>query len=107
MATSRRAGGKPSAQPRALVLPAELTIYHAATIRGDLAAAVAAGQRQFDLGHVTEFDSAGLQLLLAARRSVAAAGALLELSNPSRAVLDVAATYALNERLQHAGNESP
>lgn len=101
MAKTRRAGRKAApAASGGLVLPAELTIYHAAALRAQFADALAAGQSRFDLAQVTEFDSAGLQLLLAARRSAVQDGRAIEFANAPRVVLEVAATYALDERLE-------
>ena len=44
---------------------------------------------QLDLSHVMELDTAGLQLLLTARRFASAAGRELSVTNPSRVVSDV------------------
>jgi anti-anti-sigma factor len=75
----------------ALALQGELTISQAAALHAQLLEAVAAGVQQLDLGGITECDSAGVQLLLAARHSVAARqGRTLRLapvSEPVRATL--------------------
>ena len=61
----------------ALALGPELTISQAAAVRDALVDALCAtaGDLQLDLGAVAEIDSAGVQLLLATRRSVAERGA--------------------------------
>lgn len=75
----------------------ELTIYRAAelkpalleTVRGHAAPAL-------DLSAVTEFDSAGLQLLLAARQEAARLGKRLAVSAASSAVRDVFALLGMD-----------
>lgn len=99
MAKVKRAPAAKAA-PETLALPAEMTIYHAAEIRTVLLAAVAAGTVKLDLAHVGEFDSTGLQLLLAARRTARAAGRHLELLNLPPVVQEVCATYGLDEALE-------
>jgi len=47
------------------------------------------GARELDLSRVNEMDTAGLQLLLAARKLANAAGRELRIANPSRAVTEV------------------
>lgn len=98
MAKTRRGGAK--AAKDVLALPAEMTIYHAAEIRTALLEAVAGGTVKLDLAHVGEFDSTGLQLLLAARRTARAAGRHLELLNMPPLVHEVCATYGLDEALE-------
>lgn len=44
---------------------------------------------RLDLSHVLELDTAGLQLLLTARRYASDAGRELSVANPSRVVADV------------------
>lgn len=98
MAKRRRGAGKAAID--VLALPAEMTIYHAAEIRTTLLQAVAAGTVKLDLACVGEFDSAGLQLLLAARRTARAAGRHLELLNMPRIVQQACATYGFDEALE-------
>ncbi len=83
----------------ALQIEGELTIYRAAELRETLQAALAAlpdgADLAIGLAGVTEMDSAGVQLLVAARNSAAAAGRALRLRDPSPAVADVFATLNL------------
>lgn len=95
-----KAKAAPKAAPGVLAMPTEMTIYHAAELRTVLLAAVDAGTVRLDLAQVTEFDSTGLQLLLAARRSARANGRHLELVNMPRVVLDVCSTYGLDETFE-------
>lgn len=77
----------------ALAVEGELTIYRAAELKDVLLAAVREHEEPaFDLSSVTEFDSAGVQLLLVARQEAARLGKELRLLAPSPAVRDV---YAL------------
>ncbi|UGQ45170.1 STAS domain-containing protein [Massilia endophytica] len=70
----------------ALAIEGELTIYRAAELKPVLLEAAAGGALALDLSQVTEFDSAGLQLLLMAQRQ-----ATLQLLAPSDAVCEVLA----------------
>jgi anti-sigma B factor antagonist len=88
----------------AIHIAGELTVYHAAEAARDLLARIAAPEAQasplaLDLDGVTEFDSAGIQVLLVARRAAVAAGGGLQLLRPSRPVLDVIETFALTDLL--------
>jgi anti-anti-sigma factor len=88
----------------AIHIAGELTVYHAAEAARDLLARIAApealtGPLALDLDGVTEFDSAGIQVLLVARRAAVAAGGGLQLLRPSRPVLDVIETFALTDLL--------
>ncbi|MBK1614745.1 anti-sigma B factor antagonist [Rubrivivax gelatinosus] len=70
----------------------ELSIYRAGELREALLARLAeavAHPLEIDLAGVTEFDSAGVQLLFAARKSAAARGRELRLVRHSPAVLEV------------------
>jgi anti-sigma B factor antagonist len=79
-----------SGAPRRERLDGELTIYRAAELRVALQAALApAGDLELDLSGVTELDSAGVQLLLSAKKTAAATQRRLRLVNHSAAVLDV------------------
>ncbi|MGC4077870.1 MAG: STAS domain-containing protein [Rubrivivax sp.] len=74
-----------------LAIEGELTIYRAAELRETLLAALAAapdGDLTLDLSAVTEFDSAGVQLLMAAKKSAEARGRGLRLVRHSPSVLD-------------------
>ena len=73
-----------------LRIEGELTIYRAAELKQTLLAAVAEhAELEVDLSQVGEFDSAGLQLLLLAKREAAAAGRTLRLVDHSPAVVEV------------------
>lgn len=70
-------------------LPTELTIYTAAETRAAWLAALSApaeGPLRVDAAGVTEVDGAGVQLLLALRRSLAARERALQLVGPSGAL---------------------
>ncbi len=69
----------------------EMTIYRASEVAQTLFASVRAqaGDVSLDLSDVTEFDTAGLQLVLMARRMVEANGHRLDVVQPSECVLDV------------------
>ncbi len=67
-----------------------MTIYRAAELKPALLEAVRAhAAPALDLSAVTEFDSAGLQLLLMARREAARLGKQLAVPAASAAVRDV------------------
>jgi anti-sigma B factor antagonist len=79
-----------------LAVEGEMTIYRAAELKPALLAAVRAHEAPaLDLSAVTEFDSAGLQLLLAARREAARLGRRLDVTAASPAVRDVFALLGL------------
>ncbi|WP_116811902.1 STAS domain-containing protein [Steroidobacter cummioxidans] len=69
----------------------EMTIYRANEVAQTLFAAVRAhaGDVQLDMSEVTEFDTAGLQLVLMARRMAESNGHGLEVVQPSECVIDV------------------
>src|SRR5690242_9682128 len=69
----------------------EMTIYRAAEVAQALFAAVRAeaGDVRLDMSDVSELDTAGLQLLLMARRLVAANGHRLDVAQPSECVAEV------------------
>ena len=97
---SGRRGAAATERRRVLELEGELTIHTAADRRGALLAMVdAGGDLDLDLSAVTELDSAGLQLLLLARREAARGGARLTLAAMSQAVADVLAIAHLDNRL--------
>jgi anti-anti-sigma factor len=73
-----------------LALEGEITIYQAAELRPRLVEALAAaGALEIDLAAVTALDTAGVQLLLAARREARARTCELTFANPSPAVVEV------------------
>lgn len=72
-----------------LPIEGELTIYTAADLKTKIVAALASAQPiEIDLSQVDEIDSAGLQLLMLAKRESAAAGKPLTLIKHSQAVLE-------------------
>lgn len=85
----------------ALSLGTEMTIVQAAQHREALVDAVAAapGDLQLDLAAVSEFDSSGVQLLLSARRSLAARGHALQIVAASSAVRDALNLFGLGALL--------
>jgi anti-anti-sigma factor len=73
-----------------LQIEGEMTIYRAAELHGLLQQQLAAGNGlEIDLSAVTEIDSAGAQLLVAAKKTAQAAGRELRLIGHSPAVLEV------------------
>jgi anti-anti-sigma factor len=79
-----------------LAVEGEMTIYRAAELAPLVLDAVRAHDAPaLDLGAVTEFDSAGLQLLLVARREAARLGKPLRVHAASPAVRDVLALLGL------------
>jgi phospholipid transport system transporter-binding protein len=85
----------------ALVLTGELTIGEAAAQHEKLRDALAAGQCRLDLAGIEACDSAGVQLLLAARRSAQAQGLVLSIDAPSAAVQESLQRYGLDPLLAH------
>ena len=87
--------------PATLSPGAELTVAEAEAFRQALLAGLAdadAGGRAFppvDLGAVERFDTAGVQLLLSLRRTLAARGEDWRLAAASPAVADTLAFYGL------------
>jgi anti-anti-sigma factor len=86
--------------PTTLALGAELTIAAAAEQHQQLLHALAdaagdATELALDLGHVEACDSAGVQLLLAARASAAARGVRVRLAAASAPVRQALATFGL------------
>ncbi|MGE5467616.1 MAG: lipid asymmetry maintenance protein MlaB [Ignavibacteria bacterium] len=71
-------------------LEGELSIGAAAAVREQLLAAIGGGAEvEVDLGSVTEIDSAGIQLMLAAAKEALAAGKRIRFAHPSPAVVDL------------------
>lgn len=72
-----------------LPIEGELTIYTAADTKGKLVAALESKQPvEIDLSRVDEIDSAGLQLLILAKREAARNERTLTLVNHSQAVVE-------------------
>jgi anti-sigma B factor antagonist len=85
-----------------LSIDGELSIYRAAELRDLLHAALAQpGDLELNLAAVTEMDSAGVQLLMAAKKSAAAGARALRLVNHSPAVLEV---FELLDLAAHFGD---
>jgi anti-anti-sigma factor len=73
-----------------------LTIYEAPFLKAGLLQALAAGgELTVDLGGVEEMDTAGLQLLLLARREAQRANRPLRIASPSPGCREVLARYGL------------
>ncbi len=90
----------PAADTRCPVGP-ELTIAQAAAWRDQLLEWMADGRASLslDLGPVSDFDSAGVQLLLAARRSLAERGGQLRITSASAPVRDALRVFGLDAAL--------
>lgn len=79
-----------------IALGPELTIPYAAQVRDQLFDALTAGgDMTLDLSGVSDFDSSGIQILLAARRSLVERGDALVLHAPSAAVRDALGVFGL------------
>ena len=89
---------------RAVLRPeGDLNIYRAVEFRDALLKAIAGhGDLDLDCTAISEFDSAGLQMLLAARREIAAAGGRLRLISPGAALLDVLRLSGVDGRFEIA-----
>lgn len=75
--------------------PAEATISQAASLKEWLLSLSIGETEALDLSHVEEFDSAGLQLLLAAQAHWHHQRSTLALVNPSPAVLRLVHAYGV------------
>jgi len=85
-----------------LRIEGEMTIYRAAELKGTLLAAVAEHDTlDIDLSAVTEFDTAGVQLLLLAKRAAMARQHTLRLVGHSTPVIDV---FELLDLSNHFGD---
>jgi anti-anti-sigma factor len=81
-----------------LAVEGEMTIYRAAELHPMLLEAVRTHDAPaLDLSDVTEFDSAGMQLLLVARREAQRLGRQLTLRGTSPAVRDAFALLGMTE----------
>lgn len=77
-----------------LQMEGELTIYHALEIRDGLMGYLAANAEiELDLSGVVEMDTAGFQLLLAAKREGARLGKAVRFVSHSQAALEVIDLY--------------
>jgi anti-anti-sigma factor len=81
-------------------LEGELTIYRAAELKAQMLPLPADGSAvEIDLAGVSEIDTAGVQLLLLARREALAAQRALRLVGHSRAIRDVLTLLDLHREL--------
>lgn len=72
-----------------LRIAGDMTIYEAAAHSAEILAALAqSGNLEIDLSGVTALDTAGLQLLILAKKTAAAQGGALQLTGHSPAVVD-------------------
>jgi len=97
----------PAATP--LALGPDLTIAGAAAAREQLLQALQDhdGDLPLDLGQVSDFDSSGVQLLLATRLSLGRRGHALRLVATSAAVRDALATFGLAEQFSDQFSDQP
>jgi anti-anti-sigma factor len=72
--------------PSVASLRGDLTIYRAAEVREELRAHLDRAVRRYSLAGITELDTAGLQLLVALRTSLARIGEQAEFLEPSECV---------------------
>lgn len=78
-----------SASPQQVLrIEGEMTIYRAEELKAQLAAHLANTEPEINLAAVSEIDSAGIQLLIWAKKCAAAQQKVLHLSGHSPAVLD-------------------
>ena len=76
--------------PRRIAVSGEFTIFTALPLRDRLLAALAEAQDlEVDLSQVSEIDSSGLQLMLAARKEAAATQKSIRFVNPGTAVAEL------------------
>ena len=86
MATSHR----PDMNSDCLMLRGELTIYHADALKAQLLARLdQEAELEVDLRDVTEVDSAGIQILMAAKKEAQRRGQSMRLVHHSRPILEV------------------
>jgi anti-sigma B factor antagonist len=79
-----------------LHIEGDMTISTAVALKNDLMKHIAQpSEREIDLSEVTEMDSAGMQLLILAKRDATQHNTPLRLTGHSRAVLEVIDTYNL------------
>jgi anti-sigma B factor antagonist len=81
-------------------LQGEWTIHAIAQHREAMLVLVNEAHVEFDASGINEMDSAGLQLLLAAQRSLALQGRELRLTQASEVVRNVLESYGLDLSLQ-------
>lgn len=88
-----------------LALGPEMTIAQAADVHGLLLETVGrlGGGLSLDLSAVSDFDSSGIQLLLATHKTLQERAAELRLHEPSQVVLAALRCYGLDADLQPLG----
>jgi anti-anti-sigma factor len=101
---TRAKSGKPKVEAARLSLDGELTIYRAAELKQTLLEPLATPVAlEIDLSKVTELDSAGVQVMLLARRTAATKGATLRFVAHSAPVLQVLRLLGLGAALGDQG----
>lgn len=79
-----------------LVIEGDMTIYSANALKGQLLEAIKASpELVLDLSQVSEFDSAGLQVLYLAKREAGAAGHAMRIHAHSQPVRELLELYNL------------
>jgi len=91
-------GAESQGTAAAFAIEGELTIYRAAELKPVLLEAATGETPAVDLSQVTEFDSAGLQLLLVAAREAQGRDKPLQLLAPSAPVREVLAMLDMVDR---------
>jgi anti-sigma B factor antagonist len=87
--------------PHRLKPAGEMTIYNAVLMKSSLMEALGNHKEMvIDLAEVSEIDSAGLQLLLLAKREADSKGKTLRLINHSGAVVEIFNLYHLAENFE-------
>ncbi len=89
-----------------LMLDGELTIRTAAQVHEQLQQALAEGHHALDLSRIEAIDSAGVQLLLAARRSLVNGGMGLHIQGASQPVQELLTLYGLRDAFAPAAPTS-
>ncbi len=89
-----------------IALAGEVTVYNAGDVCDRLIAALdETDDVDVDLSQVTEIDSAGVQLIVAAKREAEARHKVMHFSGCSRGVLDVLTLLGLSAYLTEAAPE--
>ncbi len=80
----------------------EMTIYSALELKERLLGSLARyAELDVDCSDVTEVDSAGLQLLLLAKREARSVGKQMQVSSPSQAMQEALQQFCLSPTLEH------
>lgn len=81
-----------------LSIMGEMTIYQSKELKEAMLGILMTGDiRELDLGEVSEFDSAGFQLIALVRREISEQGRTLTLRHCSQAVKKVLDAYAVSD----------